>query len=184
MGQGTWRGSQSGGGQRDGGRAPDGGGNRWNDHGSGGGGGDDRGANGGPKKVARGYRDLIAWQKAMELAVYVYRLVQRLPADERPLLGQQLFLASVAVATNIAEGQGWGYSPEFARALATARGKLAELDSLLLVALDLGFLKSSDIGGAEDLMGSIRAITHKLTQRLRDGPKNNDQRRGQNDDRG
>jgi four helix bundle protein len=137
----------------------------------------------GQKKGSRGYKDLIAWQKAMQLVPVVYRLVQRLPNEERFALADQLRRAAVSVPANIAEGQGRGYSAEFARALAVARGSLAELDTLLLTAVALGYLKPRDLEEVDELMLAVRMITQKLIQRLRDGPKDSDGRRTTGDGR-
>lgn len=58
----------------------------------------------GDGRTTRGYRDLIAWQKAMELTPVVYRLVKKLPPEERFDLSSQIRRAAVSVAANIAEG--------------------------------------------------------------------------------
>jgi four helix bundle protein len=107
----------------------------------------------------------------MELVPIVYRLVQRLPPEEKFALADQLRRAAVSVPANIAEGQGRGYPAEFARALTVARGSLAELDTLLIVAAALGYLKPADLSQTDDLIGHVRALTVRLIQRLRDGPK-------------
>ena len=79
----------------------------------------------------RGYRDLIVWQKAMDLVPDVYRLTKRLPREELYGLSSQIQRAAVSVPANIAEGQGSGSSKLFVRYLCIARASLAELDTLL-----------------------------------------------------
>jgi hypothetical protein len=70
----------------------------------------------------RSYRDLIAWQKAMDLAVAVFRLTDGLPRREVYALGAQLRRAAMSVPSNIAEGQGRGATKEYVRFLRIARG--------------------------------------------------------------
>jgi hypothetical protein len=73
-------------------------------------------------EATRGYRELIAWQKAMQLVPAVYRLVRQLPAEERYALSDQLRRAVVSIPANIAEGQARQHAAEFAQHLAIARG--------------------------------------------------------------
>jgi four helix bundle protein len=62
--------------------------------------------------MALHYRELIAWQKAMDLVVEIYRLSARFPNDERYGLTNQVRRASVSIPSNIAEGQGRGVGGE------------------------------------------------------------------------
>jgi four helix bundle protein len=71
----------------------------------------------------------------MQLVPAVYRLVKHLPAEERYALSDQRRRAVVSIPANIAEGQARQHAPEFAQHLAIARGGLAEVDTLLLVAV-------------------------------------------------
>jgi hypothetical protein len=64
--------------------------------------------------AVKSYRELVAWQQAMELVVEVYRLVHKFPAHELYGLTSQLRREAVSVASNIAEGQGRGIGHEFA----------------------------------------------------------------------
>ncbi|HEX4148238.1 MAG TPA: four helix bundle protein, partial [Pirellulales bacterium] len=77
----------------------------------------------------RNYRDLIAWQKAMDLVVMVYQLTREFPTEERYGLSQQLQRAAVSVASNIAEGQGRESIREFANFLSIAHGSLREVET-------------------------------------------------------
>ena len=90
------------------------------------------------------FKDLIAWQKAMDLVVEVYRVTAGFPADERFGLTSQLRRAAVSIPSNIAEGQGRGPGQDFVRFLCVARGSLQEVDTQLTIALRLGFLAEGD----------------------------------------
>jgi four helix bundle protein len=74
-----------------------------------------------------GFRNLIAWQKADDLASAVFRAVRRLPASEG-WLRDQMVRCAVSVAANIAEGHGRGTQGEFLRFIDISRGSLAELE--------------------------------------------------------
>lgn len=89
--------------------------------------------------ASRNYRDLIAWQKAMDLAVAVYHLTRTYPESEMYGLVSQSRRAAVSVPANIAEGEGRGTKPEFARFLRIAHGSLRELETHLMLASRLSF---------------------------------------------
>src|SRR5580704_17374598 len=87
----------------------------------------------------RNYRDLIAWQKAMDLVVVVYQLTREFPTEERYGLSQQLQRAAVSVASNIAEGQGRESAREFANFLSISHGSVREVETQILIAERLGY---------------------------------------------
>lgn len=80
------------------------------------------------------YRDLIAWQKAMDLVIGVYRFSQQFPADERFNLTSQIRKSGVSIASNIAEGHGRRTSKDFSHFLWIANGSISELETQALVA--------------------------------------------------
>ena len=99
----------------------------------------------------RSYEDLVAWQKARELGLAIYRATSAFPDHERFGLTAQLRRAGVSVASNIAEGYGRGTRADYLRFLRIARGSVCEIETQLLFALDLGYLESAPCEG-------IRAI--------------------------
>ena len=112
----------------------------------------------------RGYRELIAWQRAMDLVPEIYSLVKKLPGEERYALGDQMRRAAVSIPANIAEGQGRQYPAEFARFLSIALGSLSELDTLLLVAQRLTYLTSEEVESLAPLMIETRKLIYGLLQ--------------------
>ena len=86
------------------------------------------------------YRDLLVWQRAMDLAVAAYEMARAMPHSERFGLSAQMCRAAVSVPANIAEGQGRGGSKEFSRHLRIARGSLLELETHLTLAVRLNFI--------------------------------------------
>ena len=87
------------------------------------------------------YKDLIVWQKAMELVKAVYALAKTFPVDERYALTDQLRRAVVSIPSNIAEGNGRASNADYAHFLAIARGSLYETMTHLQVAVDLGYIQ-------------------------------------------
>lgn len=87
------------------------------------------------------HRDLIAWQKGMTFGLDVYAATTAFPDSERFGLVSQLRRAAVSVSSNIAEGFGRGSTADYMRFLRSARGSLYEIDTQLLFAVKLGYLK-------------------------------------------
>src|SRR2546430_4096545 len=90
------------------------------------------------------YKELLVWQKGMNLAKLVYKLTMRFPAEERYGLTSQLRRAAISVPSNIAEGQARRGTNEFLQFLSIAEGSLAELDNKLLLSVVLGFAQQPD----------------------------------------
>ena len=84
------------------------------------------------------YRDLITWQKGMELVKAIYNATDGFRQHELYGLVSQLRRAAVSIPSNIAEGQAHYTNREFVRFLRHARGSLAEIETQLLIALDRG----------------------------------------------
>jgi four helix bundle protein len=91
--------------------------------------------------MGRSYKDLVAWQKSMDLVTATYRATAGFPRDELFGLASQLRRAAVSIPSNIAEGQGRLSEKEFRHFLGQARGSLMEVETQLQVAENLGFYK-------------------------------------------
>jgi four helix bundle protein len=89
--------------------------------------------------MGQSYRELIAWQKAMDFVMDVYRTTKTFPRDEIYALAGQLRRAAVAVPTNIAEGQARFTANEFHFFLGRARGSLVEVETQLMIAQNLAY---------------------------------------------
>ena len=88
----------------------------------------------------KSYRDLIAWQKAIDLVTAVYQASSVFPKDEVYGLTSQLRRAAVSVPSNIAEGQGRHGKPEFRHFLRQAGGSLMELETQIMIAERLCYI--------------------------------------------
>jgi len=87
----------------------------------------------------KSYSDLIAWQKAMELTVKIYKYTEYFPKSEVYGLQSQLRRSAVSIPSNIAEGQGRRSTKEFLHFLSNAKGSLAEAETQIILAFRLGF---------------------------------------------
>jgi four helix bundle protein len=89
-----------------------------------------------------GYKDLLVWQKAMDLVVAVYRVTQSFPRTETYGLANQMQRAAVSVPSNIAEGHALKQTQAYIRHIAIASGSLAELETQLEISDRLGYVSS------------------------------------------
>ena len=92
--------------------------------------------------MGESYRDLIAWQKAMQFVNEIYQATRAFPRDELYGLTNQLRRAAVSVPSNIAEGQARFSRKEFHHFLSQARGSLVEIETQLIIAQNLAYLSA------------------------------------------
>ena len=92
----------------------------------------------------QGHKDLIVWQKAMDLVIAVYKLTRGFPKSEVYGLASQTQRAAISIPSNIAEGQGLKQTQAYGRHLAIANGSLAELETQIEIADRLGYLSSRE----------------------------------------
>ena len=90
-------------------------------------------------------KDLIVWQKAMDLVELVYKATQSFPKEELYGLTNQVRRAAVSVPSNIAEGQARESAAAFKNFLSIARGSLAEVETQLLIAQRLRYLSEEQL---------------------------------------
>ena len=114
----------------------------------------------------RSYRDLALWQKGMALVKEVYRLVRFLPAEERYALSDQLRRAAVSIPSNIAEGYGRLSPNAYIHFLRIARGSKFELETQLLICVEIGYLSEKQILPAMELCDEIVKMTFTLLSKL------------------
>ena len=114
------------------------------------------------------YRDLIAWQEAMELVHSVYELTGHFPQTEMFGLTSQMRRAAVSVASNIAEGQGRNSRGEFIQFLGHARGSLQEVETQVLVAERRKFVPSDQAAVLMKQCDNVRRLLNGLINSLRD----------------
>ena len=114
----------------------------------------------------RSFRDLVVWQKGIQLAKEIYTLTGVFPQQENFGLVSQLRRAAVSVPSNIAEGQARQHSADFTRFLYISLGSLAEIETQLILSLELGFLQPTKTEPAESLIQEIRRMLYGLIKNL------------------
>jgi four helix bundle protein len=112
------------------------------------------------------HRDLVVWQKAMDLAVEVYRLSKHFPKDETYRLTSQITRAVASVPANIAEGHARSTARDFANFLSIAKGSLMETETFLMLALRLGYVHDDAARPTLALITEISKMLTSLRSRL------------------
>jgi four helix bundle protein len=116
--------------------------------------------------MAQDYRDLVVWQKAIDLTVRIYQLTRAFPKDEMYGLISQMRRASVSVASNIAEGRGRLSSAEFRQFLGLAQGSVYELQTQLIVVKRLGLASGNTLTETGLLSNEVSKMLSSFIQTL------------------
>ena len=114
----------------------------------------------------RSYRDLIVWQKSMVLLVSVYQLAATFPGEERFGLANQIKRAAVSIPANIAEGYGRVHRGDYVHHLSIAKGSLAELETLLTIAVRLDFVEREETMESWDVAQEVGKMLIKMIPSL------------------
>ena len=115
----------------------------------------------------RTFKDLLVWQKAIDLSVEVYRLTRSFPGQERYGLTAETRKTSRSVPYNIAEGHKRGSTAEYIRFLGIAAGSAAELETQLLLAGRLGYLKGNTAEAVLALHAEVERMLDSLIRSLK-----------------
>lgn len=91
-----------------------------------------------------GHHRLEAWKLSRKLVTDIYKLTKGFPKDELFGLTAQIRRSAISIPSNIAEGAARSGSKEFAQFLSIARGSSSELETQMLIAADLGYIKEKD----------------------------------------
>jgi four helix bundle protein len=118
------------------------------------------------RAMAQDYRELIVWQKSVELTVCIYKMTQSFPKHELYGLMSQIRRASVSIASNIAEGRGRLNPPEFRQFLGMAQGSTYELQTQLFVAKSLGMVSLDALDEAESLSNEVSKMLGSFIETL------------------
>jgi four helix bundle protein len=113
----------------------------------------------------KSFHDLVVWQKAMELVTEIYKASQSFPKEELFGLTSQIRRAAVSIPSNIAEGRGKSSAGEFQQFLSHAKGSLAEVETQLLIAINLGYLgylEKPKVSHIMQLIARVRRLLHGL----------------------
>jgi len=112
------------------------------------------------------YKELVLWQRAVELTVEIYQVIRKLPKEEMYALASQMRRAAVSIPSNIAEGHGRNTTKEFIQFLYIARGSKSELETQLEICKKLEYLKNADIKKSCDLADEVGKIINSMIKKL------------------
>jgi len=116
--------------------------------------------------AAKHYKELIVWQKAMDLVCLVYKITKSFPKEELYGLTTQIRRAAVSVPSNIAEGQARKTTAEFRNFLSIARGSMAELETQLIIAVRLNYMQKSQMQEIMTVHDEVSKMLFALTIKL------------------
>ena len=117
-------------------------------------------------QATQNYKDLVVWQKAIELAKIIYQLTKDFPAEERFGLVSQMRRAAVSIPSNIAEGQARRTTPEFIQFISHAEGSAAELDTQIILSVELKFCEKETALPLYELLDEVRRMLNALRRKL------------------
>jgi len=116
--------------------------------------------------MIKSHKDLIVWQKSIELVLSIYQLTKDFPKEEVYGLTSQIRRSAISIPSNIAEGRSRGTRKDFTQFLRIAFGSGAELETQLLIARKLSFGPEIDYNKVGDdlneIMRMLNAMIHKL----------------------
>ena len=101
------------------------------------------------------HKQLIVWQKSMDLVVKVYDLVKKLPKEETYALSDQMRRAAVSIPSNIAEGFFRNSSRQYIQFLSVSRGSAAELETQILIGIRLKYFNELQIENTLNLCNEV-----------------------------
>jgi len=117
--------------------------------------------------MGQSFKDLIVWQRSIELTTDVYKLTSKFPESERFGLTNQMRRASVSIASNIAEGYGRSTKGEYLLFLGHARGSCSELQTQIIIAKNLAFGAAENLQCAETLCNDVGRLLGALIKAIR-----------------
>lgn len=113
------------------------------------------------------YKDLIVWNKGIELVKEIYRIVKLLPKEETFALSDQMRRAAVSIPSNIAEGQKRNTKKDFVQFLSIADGSVAELETQMTVCKEIGFASDEDLSKGFALCEEIERMLGAMIGKLK-----------------
>lgn len=112
------------------------------------------------------HRELLVWQKAMDLAVAIYVLSAKFPAKETYRLVAQITRSAASVPANIAEGKGRATQRDYSHFVAIAKGSLMEAETYVMLSIRLGYVSQAEAQPVLDLITEISKMLTVLRTRL------------------
>jgi len=117
--------------------------------------------------MAKSFEQLDAWKHAINLAVELYQITNKLPKNEIYGITSQIRRAVVSISSNIAEGSGVGSNLNYIHHLKIAIGSLNEVENLIIIATRLKYIKSEDFKDLDKSIKRIRKLIYGLINYLK-----------------
>lgn len=114
----------------------------------------------------RSHKDLILWQKGIELAVRLYEMTQLFPKEEIYGITSQMRRSAISIPSNVAEGRNRGSKKEFIHFLRISLGSAAELETQVVICKQIFKNKKYDYTPVSDLLTEVIKITKKMIRSL------------------
>ncbi len=116
--------------------------------------------------IIKTHKDLDAWKKSIELVSFIYETTKKFPKEEVFGITSQIRRAAISVPSNIAEGFGRNTAGELKQFIGIAQGSLSELETLLIIARNLGFIDTERFNIATNSISQIFKLTGGLKAKL------------------
>jgi four helix bundle protein len=121
----------------------------------------------------RTYRDLVVWQKSINILTEIYRVTKHFPKQEAFGLVLQIRKSSISIPSNIAEGYSRYSNREFTQFLSIAIGSFSEMQTQLLISLNLKYISENDFNIITDYSREIERMLSSLSRKLKSKEKLN-----------
>lgn len=119
------------------------------------------------KKSTNSYKDLIVWQKSMDLVINIYQITNKFPKSEIYGISSQMRRSAVSIPSNIAEGRRRGSRKEYCNFLLIAYGSGAELETQAEIVKRLGFIDNSSYNEISNLLTEIMKMLNSMLSKIR-----------------
>ena len=112
------------------------------------------------------FKNLIVWQKSIELATEIYKLTDAFPTKEKFGLVTQMNRCAVSISSNIAEGAGRNSNKEYCYFLSISQGSSFELETQLLIGLNLKYYTQKELNPVMTLLHEVQKMLYSLQSKL------------------
>jgi four helix bundle protein len=117
--------------------------------------------------MIKSYRDLVAWQKGMELVIQIYQVSKHFPKEEIFTLTSQVRRAAISIPSNIAEGHAKSSTKEYRVFVGHAKGSLAEVETQIQIAHGLNYVEDSTAADLLSLCAELGRVINGLLSSLK-----------------
>lgn len=117
--------------------------------------------------VIKSYKELIVWQKSMDLVREIYLLTENFPKDELYGLRSQMERAAVSIPSQIAEGYLRRHRKEYVQFLSISLGSAAELETQIIICKSINKFKGTDFSKAELLLEEVMKMLYVMIERVK-----------------